>query len=337
MTNSYIFRTEKNPKTIISLISNSTNIPTNLDYFNETISFDLNFFKAKSLVLYNHEGDILAHVLCFNYEPNILYFGFVYSKSKNHLEILINKIIKLASSLGSERIIGPINIPTIIYGWGLMEENSLSSLFVGKPVNPAFYNKTFFKMGFTLFSRHFTWEGSLRNISKEELSAFNYKDYEIVEFDNWEEVKNKRAIFLELNSRNLSPKSRVTPGISQLFDNYLDFIIKYGEPFMFLFLKEKPTNKIIGSINCIPNPLRKNQKGKYDSFVVFSLSIDKKHRNKGLSIFLLLRLAEIALKRDYRYFSTTFEAEIKVTENLAKKFGLSFSRSHIILEFKLDS
>lgn len=335
MTKNYNFTIEKDPKIILSLISNSTNLPTNMDYFKKIITFDLNFFKAKSLVLYNENQDILAHSLIFKYEPNILYFGFVKAISKNYLENLISELKIKASSFGCEKIIGPINIPTIIYGWGLMEENSLTSLFVGKPVNPLFYNQTFLEMGFTSFSRHLSMEGILKNISKEELNDFNFENYEVIEYDNWEDIKSRKKIFLELNSRNLLPKSRVTPGISELFDNYLEFIIKYGEPFMFLFLKEKTTSKIIGSINCVPNPFRKNRKGEYDSVVVFSLSIEKSHRNRGLSLFLCQRLAEIGLRRGYKYFSTTFESEIKITAILAKKFGFSFSRSHIILEFKL--
>lgn len=327
------FQIIEDPKEIFRFMTWDNMIPAHWEGFPNVINFDLKYFGAKSFIIFKH-SQILGHLLIFNDNSKILYFGHVFASSKANLEYLVEKLLEYAKENGYQNIKGPINIPTVIYGWGFMESGSDTSLFIGKPINPSFYQATFLEKDFMIHSTHDTWEGYLK-INPDLFKKINLSNYEFEFCSTWEQVRKMKQIFLDLCDSNLSENSRITPDIGGVFNNYLEFISKYGEPFMFLFVKSLEDDEYIGCMNCIPNPFRKDDIGNLDSFVAFTIAVNKKHRNKGLGLYMGYKMAEMANYRNYNYISVPFDSSLFISERLCKAFGFSKSRSHIILDYNL--
>jgi len=308
--------------------------------FNKYIKSDLNHFHSKSILLIEttDKENIVGHTLIFYHDRETLYFGFfgVIDDSKEKIEFLIKSLISYAQENNFKSIRGPINIPIVIFGWGFMEEGSLDTLFIGKPVNPPIYQKMFIQNNFYIKTRELSWEGNFKPISAEDMNKFDFSEYELFHPKDWDEVIKFKNVFLDLNARNLAPESVLTPDIGNLFENYVNFVKRYGDLFMFLFVKLKKTGEIIGCMICIPNPFRKDSQGNYDSFVPYSIVVDKEHRQKGISLLLTKTIGDQAHKRHIRYSSVPVESRQKLSIFLVKsKVGLFHARTHLILEYSL--
>lgn len=215
-----------------------------------------------------------------------------------------------------------------------MEKNSDSNLYIGKPINPPCYQELFLKKGFFIKTKELSLEGPVMKFSEKMLSSYDKDNYDIIHPESWEEVFDFKPIFFKLNT-NLPPGSIITPGINNLYENYVKFIKNYGHLFMITFLKHKQTNRIVGSFFCVPNPFRKNEKGIYDSYVVFSILIDKKHQTKGIGGALTLKAVNDAWRNEIRYNASPLESNALRSISLCKKFGLKIKRTHLILEYKI--
>ncbi len=308
--------------------------------FSKYILFDLNHFHAKSILLTEiiGIGNITGHVLIFYHDIETLYFGFfgVIDDNEEKIDFLIRALINYAKENNFKSIRGPINIPTIIYGWGFMEEGSKTDLFIGKPVNPPIYQDLFIKNGFFVKIKEVSWEGYFKRIPEKEMDKFDFSEYELFHPKDWDELMSLKKIFLEINARNLAPESILTPDSGSLFHNYVLFVKEYGDLFMFLFVRYKKTGEIVGCMASTPNPFRRNEQGNYDSFAPFTIAVDKEHRKKGVGLLLSKNMFDLAYERHIRYSSTPIESSRKVTVQIAKfKLDLSNPRTHLILEFTL--
>jgi hypothetical protein len=290
-------------------------------------------FSIRSLILLE-DGNIAGHVLIYHEGTDILYFGFfgVLNHEKEKIDYLLNELIDFGKHNNFSKIIGPINIPIIIYGWGFLEKNGSANLYIGKPINPHIYQDLFIKKGFAIRTKELTLEGPVIKFSKRMLSKYDTENYKIYHPKTWEEVLDFKRRFFELN-KNLPPGSIITPGLSKLYENAIKFIQSYGQLFMLTFLKYKPTNQIVGSFICVPNPFRIGHEGIYDSFVVFSVLIDKEHQGKGMGGILTFTVANEAWKNKIRYDASPFESNATRSISLGKKFGLKHKRTHLILEY----
>jgi len=325
----------KDHKEILKLL----NIGTNMfiwPEFEKYILHDLNHFQAKSLVLIE-TIKVEGQILIYHYDKNTLYFGFfgVIDDNKQNIEFLIDNLIEYAKENNFKSIQGPINIPTIIYGWGFMEEGSSESLFVHKPVNSPIYNQIFRRKGFSVSFKEFSYEGYFQQLPSQVFEKYDFSDYEIVHFDNWDEVANIKKEFLILNARNLPPESVITPDSGALFDNYFDFIKQYGDPFMLVFVKYKKTNKFVGCILGTPNPFSKDKNNFFNSFVILAFVVDKKHRKKGIGWLLSMDIFENAWKHNILYCATTIGSHVVRTQEMSEIFGLSLKRTHVIFSYSL--
>ncbi len=306
--------------------------------FHKYILYDLNHFHVKSILLTEtvDREYTVGHVLIFHHNSDTLYFGFfgVVNNVKEKIDFLIRALIEYAKENNFRSIQGPINIPIIIYGWGFMEEGSLTDLFIGKPVNPPIYQNLFIQNDFSVKTKILSWEGYFKRIPEKEMNKFDFSEYEIFHPKNWDELMTLKKIFLELNARNLAFETQITPDIGKLFENYVEFVKEYGDLFMFLFLRYKITGEIVGCIACLPNPFRRNTQGNYDSFAPFSIVLDKVHRKKGVGLLIIKTIFEGANEKNIRYLSSPVESRQKVSIYLATfKAGLSLSRTHLILEY----
>ena len=318
-----------NPEEILKLLPMGMSIPM-WPEFKKYIIFDLKHFNAQSLLLME-DSSPAGHALIFNVDEKILYFGFfgVLGDTQEKIERLLVELIEFARKNGFEVLKGPVNIPTIIYGWGFMEKGSSTSLFVHNPVNSPLYGDVFRQKGFTEVLKEHTFEGNFRQTTSEFLKGHSFIDYELVVFDSWEEIASHKIEFLKLNVRNLSPRSVVTPSSAVVFDNYLEFIKFYGDPSMAVFTRFKRTKKLIGCFIATPNPFDKH------SAVLFSIALDKKHRSKGLGWWMINEVLVNSLKLGIDYCTAIVGSHVDRAIDISGKLGLPLSRTHTVFHYSL--
>jgi len=135
---------EEQPEEILKWLYIGTNLPVWPEFY-PYILHDLKAFGTKSLLL-KEEENITGHVLVFHEDTEILYFGFfgVFNNEGEKIEFLLNKLIDYGKQHNFYKIIGPINIPIPIYGWGFLEKGSVANLYIGKPSNLPIYQEMFF-------------------------------------------------------------------------------------------------------------------------------------------------------------------------------------------------
>jgi hypothetical protein len=323
-------------KEILKYLQIGTKIPI-WNEFHKYILHDLNHFQAKSLLLLE-DGNPVGNVLIYNNGSNILYFGYfgIINDDNSKIDFLVKSLIDYANSNNFVSIRGPINIPTIIFGWGFMDEGSLENVFIGKPVNSPNYIKLFFDNKFHIDIKELSWEGSVKIYKslQQKTKRYDYTDYELFFPKDWNEMLKMKKIFLNLNARNLSPESIRTPDIPNVFENYLKFVIEYGDFFMFPFVRHKPSYEIIACMAAIPNPFRKSDKGSIDSFNYFTYVVEKEHRGKGIGWLIAKEVFEQAKKNNMTYFSSPVVSSQQTIREMAKKIGVSSLRTHLILRYE---
>ena len=333
-TSMYSIKIEEQPEEILKWLYIGTNLPVWPEFYSY-ILHDIKTFKAKSLLLKEY-GNIIGHVLVYNENADILYFGFfgVLNHESNKIVFLLNELIKYGKQRNFKKILGPVNVPITIYGWGFMDKDSDANLYIGKPINPPIYQEMFLDNGFIVKTKELSVEGPVLNYGKKILSKFDSENYEVYNPQDWKEVIDFKSNFFKLNA-NLPPESVITPGTENLYENYIRFIREYGALFMITFLKYKVTNEIVGCFFCIPNPFRKDESGVYDSYMAFIILVDNEHQGKGLGVLLSFYSAKKAWENKILYNSTPMDSKAKLSIALTKKFGLKPKRAHLILEYTI--
>jgi hypothetical protein len=304
--------------------------------FEKYIINDLEYYRAKSLLL-TENGNPTGHSLLYNDNSNILYFGYfnILNHEKFKIQFLINQILEFAQKENFEIIRGPINIPTIIFGWGFMKEGSISNLFPGNPVNPPIYYKLFIDNGFRVYNIQNTWEGYLPRIDPWKIKNYDFHDYEYFYPQDFKELMELKETFLKIQSENLSKSAQITPNASGVFDSYADFVFKYGYNFMFFFVSYKPTQEIVACGCYLPNVFRKNSKGDYDSCITLTWAVLPEHRRKGLAFLMYGATSLLAWKKGIRYGGGPMSEENKKNREMAKKVGGKIGRTHLLLEYQI--
>ena len=327
----------ENQTDILKYLQLGTTIPVREDFF-DFIFHDLRVYRAKSLIL-KEDNEVVAHTLVYDDGGDVLFFGFfgaIDHKEKN-IECLLRKLIEYARNHQYKKIRGPVNPPTFIFGYGFMTEDSLDDLCVSKPVNPPIYQDTFVQLGFYIKSKQGTWEGEFVKVPEEEMKKYDFEGYEIHSLNDWDDLPKIKLPLLILSSRNLATESRVTPSPEKLVENFLSFLRIYGGIYMVKLLKHKQSRQFVGCFISLPNPFKKNKKGKYNSLVAYSITIDKEHRGKGLSMYLMKEFLDAAYDDDFRYASVPMEINVLECKNLVKNhFGLTYTRTHLIMEMKVE-
>ncbi|MFX1398738.1 MAG: GNAT family N-acetyltransferase [Promethearchaeota archaeon] len=324
-----------NPYEIVRNLHIGTKIPILKEHFNYIIN-DLVYFQSKSLLLIENDEPI-GHVLVYHAREEILYFGFygLTIDREDYILLLVDEIIRYALKYKFKVIRGPINIPTIIYGWGFMKEGTKSDIFIGKPVNPLIYPKIFIKRGFYIHHEEKTYEGETIQFNPYENRRYDFSDYEIFTPKDWEELMEFKDIFLSLNNENLPATSKITPHIDNVFENYVSFVLEYTGPYMILFIRHIPTGEIIACCGCVPNPFRKNRYGILDSFFANSIVIRPDHRKKGLSLLIAGTFSKILREHGLKNALTSVVSNNINSISLFKKLGYKSTRLHCLLEMKL--
>ena len=118
------------PQEILKQINNGVSIPI-LPKFHKYILNDIQAYNAKAIVLEeelednyfdNQTDNIVGFTLIYDDGSDVLYFGFfnVYDHDAVKIQILIEELIRYAEDNDFRKIRGPINVPTMIFGWGFI-------------------------------------------------------------------------------------------------------------------------------------------------------------------------------------------------------------------------
>jgi hypothetical protein len=333
------------PNEILRVLQISINIPI-LPKFHKYIIGDIKGFNAKSIILkkeikneiFKEEIDkIIGNVLIYHDDEDILFFGFfgVYDHDPNKIEYLLDELIKYAKKKKFKYIRGPINIPTVIFGWGFMVEGSFKDLFITLPVNPPVYQKVFLRKGFYIKFRELHFQGPAWKLNPYNLKNYDFSDYEYVN-PGKEGIYEVKDEFIRLHMENLPRDSQITPNAPRNFDNIVNFIFENGEPWMVWVVYYKPTRKIIACGYAIPNPFSLDKKGRIDTVSFHSWVIQPKHRGRGLTLFMYGECSQRGMppKGSIRKGGGPVGSSNISNIGAAKNLGFCINREHIILEYK---
>ena len=217
-----------------------------------------------------------------------------------------------------------------------MTENSMNSLYASKPVNPPIYQELFFKNGFKIIHEDLTWEAKpIPIIDPWKLKKYDFSEYKYISPKDIDDFMRIKPEFLSLISKNLPSSSQITPSVAGVYDNYVDYIFKYGYNFMIFFVRYKPSGKLVACGNYLPNPFRKDSNGNYDSCIVYTWVVDPNHRRKGL-VFLMYGATSLLLKeKNILYAGGPIPSDNFANTEVAKALGGEIARTHMILEYNL--
>ncbi|TFF84896.1 MAG: hypothetical protein EU518_02045 [Promethearchaeota archaeon] len=325
----------KDPNQILNYLQYGTNLPI-ISKLKKYILEDLISLKAE-LILLLEDGNPSGITLVYSDKDKTLYFGYFKVLNDNEIKIdfLIEELINYAKRGDFKFIEGPINIPTIIFGWGF-QESGKDSIFIGKPINSPIYQQRFLKKKFTIKNRQESYFFSpIPNFDPLKIKKYNYRDYKYFNPKNFEDFLNLKDEFLKIQAKNLPKSSQITPNSEKLVENYAKFIFEFGFNFMIQFVKHKPSQKIIACGAAIPNVFRKNLNGKIDSCAIFTAAINKKHRGMGIGTFMFGKTSQLLHKNNIRDGSAPIDPNNLVIKNLLENLGGRKSRTHIILEKKI--
>jgi len=330
----------ENPTKIIQFLPLGTRLPVEKRLENY-ILHDLKLYDARSIICFKSNTTELkpvGHVLVFNLDKDTLYFGFfgVVQDQQSSISILIRELVKYAKEYGFKRIEGPINIPTIIYGWGFLNEGGDTTPFIGKPINPPIYQKIFIKNNFRVKAVQISREGPISDLQLDNFRGVNLENYEIYQPKTWDEVRSLKYIFLRLFAINMPSNSVLTPEPEKLFDKYLEFLKEFGDLFLLIFVRYKPNDEIVGAIIDFPNIFYNKVYNKYNGIVNFALAINREHRKGHVSLLLGKQMIKNALKNGVSFMSSTYEERNIATDQLTKNYlNHEIRRKHLILEYNM--
>ncbi|MHA1766102.1 MAG: hypothetical protein ACTSVK_07540 [Promethearchaeota archaeon] len=313
---------------IMKYISHGMSLPC-LPALKKYIRYDIEYYNTISLII-KEKDEIKGHVLLYSDKTDdekILYFG--HFQVANHLgsfiEILIKNILEFARHNKFKIIRGPINPPTIIYGWGFLNsKHSPPQPTARLPTNPLIYVEKFGDHRFIPVKQDVHREIPIYEIS---INEYDYSDYEYFNPKTKEEFVEKYYEILEdMQLRNLPKEVAVTPSAAKLFKSHHKFILEYGNRYMFDFVRYKKTNEIIASGLNVPDPFRR------DHVIFYSYSVEKEHRRKGLAMLMLKNTLDNLKPLGWNYASGRFNSKVKSSWNTASKVKASKAISYILFE-----
>ncbi|MFX1257941.1 MAG: GNAT family N-acetyltransferase [Promethearchaeota archaeon] len=289
---------------------------------------------------------VMGNCIIFE-QDDILFFGFFGVNYNNPfiIEFLVEKLLKYAKNNNYKCIRGPVNIPSVIYGYGFsVEKNdnsmmvSANDLFIACPISPLIYHQIFLKKGFyEKYSEDFYYMPVLK-LNPLKLK-YDYSNYEVL-FPGRDKIWNYKDDVVRLHMENMPKESLITPKSFQYANIIINFIFDFGKPWMVWLVKYKPTNQIVGSAHIVPNVFgKKDNKGRYKTASIQHVVIDKNHQRRGLGQFLYgmgsLKATDRKKGNNLKYCLGIVASNNKPSIALIKKLGGQLYRRNIILECKL--
>lgn len=353
------------PQEILSQLHKGISIPV-LPEFHKYILGDIKNYNAKAIVLEEEMNEeyfesrtdkIIGSTLVYEDGSDILFFGFfgVYDHDSKKIEYLAEKLIQYAIENGFSKIRGPINVPTVIFGWGFMVPGSKKDIFIGSPINPPKYQEIFLKKGFEVLFQEDRYDMAALKMDPhkdKKLISFgiNTGDYKNNPFDTGDyeyeyinpgkermfEIKNE---YVELYEKFMPPSAQITPKTSHNVDNLINFIYQFGAEWMMWIVRHKSTGKMVANGYVIPDVFSKNKKGEINSISFHAWVVHPEHRRKYLAMLMYGMTSLKGKDRKTPHYITRGSwpvgAENIANGNAARKMGGNKDRSHLILEYKI--
>ncbi|MBN1217247.1 MAG: hypothetical protein JXA99_17635 [Candidatus Lokiarchaeota archaeon] len=346
----YELSLETNFNKILNHLQIGTLIPI-LPKFREYILKTFKNYEVKAILLkkevndyiFNERGDnVVGICILFNDNDDILFFGYfgTYDHNPYKIDLLINGIKNYAKKRNFKKIIGPLNIPAVIFGFGFMEEGSNKQLCTGKPINPPIYQKSFFKNGFII---KYVEENYYTRVIR--YNPLEFKQYDFSEFEYINITRENLHIYLDdmikLHKENMPNYSRITPNTEKNVLVLFDYLFSYEKKFLIWIVKHKPTRRIIGCGHLAPNPFLKDKYGRLISASLEHIVIDKEFHGRRLSFFMYGETLPNVINPEkgelMKYYTNSIGLENKKAINFVKKYmnGVR-DRRHLILEYNLN-
>ncbi|MHA1414247.1 MAG: hypothetical protein ACTSO4_16740, partial [Promethearchaeota archaeon] len=316
---------------IFNYLQLGINLPV-LPEFKKFILNDLKVFNSKSMLLLE-DGDICGHVLIYFSDKDCLYFGFfsVINHLPKRINFLISQLINFAKENNFEKICGPINIPTLIFGWGFLEKGCRDTIFLENPSMPDIYIELFKKNNFQIYRRYLSFEGKIPRLPSEFFMEHNLDEFEFFSLKNWDEIDSLKDSILSLTISNLSPVSSITPHPEKVFDNFINIAKSFFIPELFIFIKHKKDNKIIGLCFGFPNIYQKDNNGNFNSIIGYLGIVDHHYRRKGVGYKMSDVLFENAIQNKINKLLALVSADLNIMKDIMLNlFNLTLTRKFII-------
>lgn len=353
------------PNKILPYLQLGISLPI-LPEFEKYILRDLRAYNAKAIVLemgldegmFRHKTDeSVGNVLVYEDGSDTLFFGFfgVYDHEQRKIELLCDELIAYGKSNGFARIRGPINVPTMIFGWGFMAEGSTKDLFIGSPINPPIYQQVFQAKDFEILFQEDRYDMPAlkmdphknRKLIEMGINEGNWEDnvfdtgeypYEFINYGK-DEMLEMIEEYSELYKEFMPPSAQITPNTDHNVKNLIDFIFEFGEKWMMWVVREKKTGNMIANGYVIPDPFHINRKGELDSISFHAWVVHPEHRRQYLAMLMYGFTSLQAKNRKTPHYITRGSwpvgAENVANGKAAKKMGGKKDRSHLILEMQL--
>jgi hypothetical protein len=340
-------RITENLEEILKYLHLGINIPI-LPKLQKYILEDFKSFKVKALLLekeidikkfHTNTDKVVGIVLVYDDQGSTLFFGYfgVYDHDTYKIEILVDELVKYAKRNNYKEIRGPINIPTVIYGWGFMVEGSSKDLFIGCPINPPVYQEILLKNEFYVKFEEDRYFCPAIKMNPHKLPGYDFTEYEYVNPGKegiWDVIDE----ILRLHIEYQPPSAQITPKKSLNLKFLVDFIFTYGKEWMIWVVYHRPTQKIVASGYVVPNIFHTDKHGRPDSISFHDWVVDPNHRRKGLA---MLMYGETSLRGVNRKTNNFIQwgywpvgAENIANKKAAEKMGGFKSKTHLILEYK---
>ncbi len=350
---------------ILKYLNLGISIPI-LPEFHKYILEDLKLYNAKAITLVkNIDGDyfggktdkIVGITVIYGDGSDVLFFGCVgvYDHDAEKIEFLANSLLKYAKENGYNSIRGPINIPTVIFGWGFMIEGSKKDVFIGSPINPPIYQEVFIKKGFEVLFQEDRYEmpglkmdpHKVKKLIDMGINTGDYKNnpydtgnYEYSYFNPGKEgmfqIKDE---FIELYNKYMPLSGQITPRKSGGFDSWVNFIFEFGTKPMMWIVRHKTTGKMVSNGYVIPDVFSKDKKGELNSISFHAWVVHPEHRRKYLAMIMYGFTSLGVMNRKTPNYITKGSWPVGAGNiangNAAIKMGGKKDRSHLILEMKL--
>lgn len=336
------------PEEILKHLQLGISIPI-LPELHKYIFEDIKSYNAKAIILekdiseenfYDHTDKAVGISLIYDDKDETLFFGYfgVYDHDGNKIEFLLDRIIEYAQDHKYKNIRGPINIPTLIYGWGFMVEGSTKDLFIGCPTNPPIYQEIFLNKGFYVKFKEHRYHVPALKMNPHDLPGYDFTDYEYINPGKegiWDVIEEMMSLHINFQP----PSAQITPKKSLNLKVFIDFIFSFGKEWMLWVVYQKSTNKMIASGYVIPNIFHKDKKGRMDSISFHDWVVHPNHQRKGLAMLMYgetsLRGINKKTENFIRWGSWPVGSENIANKKAAEKMGGIKNKSHLILEYEI--
>jgi len=103
---------------------------------------------------------------------------------------------------------------------------------------------------------------------------------------------------------------------------------------MIFFIRDVSKDKLIACGAYIPNPLRRNEKGNFDSVYVYTWVVDQQYRRKGIAYLMYGEITELLWQNDIIYGSGMISSQnLANTDFTIKRLGAIKTRTHVLLDY----